>query len=113
MQHSQHTPNIETHPLRRARLKQSLSYRRFAGMAGLSWRHIERWERGESIPSLTNAEVIMRILPGFKSPEQVRLACLKWQQRYVPEKVKLGNRNRGPLVRSLRNEISRSDEASS
>lgn len=91
---------IDTNPLRIARSnkrgktppplayhdRQPYSYRALAEALDVSHRHIERWERGESIPSPSNAAKLAPLL-GFKSAEALRLALIKWQLEHLPDRV--------------------------
>lgn len=92
---------IDTNPLRLAREqkrtavtltlayhdRKPFSYRELAERLEVSHRHIERWERGESIPSPSNAAKLAKTL-GFKSADDLRLALIKWQLEHVPERVR-------------------------
>lgn len=72
----------EQHPLAAARRERNLSYRNAAGWLGISHRHLERLERGQSIPHPTTAARIQRFFPEhFSDAREVRERFLEWQQR--------------------------------
>jgi transcriptional regulator with XRE-family HTH domain len=74
----------QQHPIAAARQQQRLSYRRAASHIGLTARHLERLERGTSIPHPTTATRIARVFPEhFATPKDVRERCREWQRQHI------------------------------
>lgn len=70
----------EQHPLAAARRERNLSYRVAAGWLGISHRHLERLERGQSIPHPTTAARIQRFFPEhFSNAREVRERFEEWK----------------------------------